>query len=353
MNQKMPVDGLETPVAIVDLDRMERVIQRLQEYLSGHKIANRPHIKTHRIPEIALLQVKAGAVGITCQKIAEAEIMADAGIRDIFLPYNIVGKSKLDRLVALAKRISLAVTADSADVVQGLSSAARGAGITLPVLVEFDTGLGRCGAQSPEEARALSRVIARSDGLKFGGLMTHPHNDKSDPFVAETRALLAGDGIKVATVSYGSTSGMWQAHTRKEVTEYRAGVYVYGDRDSVAKRALKPEECALRVVMTVVSRPTADRGILDGGSKALSSDILGLAGHGSIEEYPEAVIYNLSEEHGWVDFSKCARRPKVGDRVTVLPNHGCVVGNLFNQMAGVRDGKVEVTWKVTARGASY
>jgi len=346
------LEDLETPVAVIDLDRMEAAIARLQEYMTGHKIANRPHIKTHRIPEIARLQLKAGAVGITCQKLAEAEIMADAGVIDIFLPYNIVGNAKLVRLVALAKRIRLSVTADSEPVIKGLADAAAGAGLTLPVAVEFDTGLGRCGAQTPAEVRELARIIASFRKLKFAGLMTHPHNEKSDPFVAEAKSYLAHDGIPVETVSYGSTAGMWQAHTRKEVTEYRAGVYVYGDRDSVRHGALKPNECALRVLMTVVSRPTEDRGILDGGSKALSSDLLGLDGYGAIEEYPEARIYSLSEEHGGVDFSKCGKKPKVGDRVTVLPNHGCVVGNLFNEMVGLRGGKVEATWKVAARGAS-
>jgi D-serine deaminase-like pyridoxal phosphate-dependent protein len=347
------ISELETPVAIVDLDRMEAAIARLQKYLSEHKIANRPHIKTHRIPEIALMQVKAGAIGITCQKLAEAEIMADAGIADIFLPYNIVGTTKLARLLGLVKRVRMAVTADSETTIRGLSGVMGSAGVSLPVLVEFDTGLGRCGVATPGDARTLARLIAQSPGLKFGGLMTHPHNDNSDPFVAETRGLLKADSIPVETVSYGSTSGMWKAHTRKEVTEYRAGVYVYGDRDSVRHGVLTPDECALRVVMTVVSRPTADRGILDGGSKALSSDLLGLDGHGTIEEYPEARIAGLSEEHGNVDFSKCSKKPAVGDRVTVQPNHGCVVGNLFNQMVVVRNGKVEVTWKVAARGASY
>jgi D-serine deaminase-like pyridoxal phosphate-dependent protein len=347
------VTDLETPIAVIDLDRMEASIARLQEYLSGHKIANRPHIKTHRIPEIALRQVGAGAIGITCQKLAEAEVMADGGIRDIFLPYNIIGTVKLARLVGLAKRVHMAVTADSEPVIEGLSGMMKTAGLTLPVLVEFDTGLGRCGAGTPSEARLLAHLISSSPGVKFGGLMTHPHNEKSDSFVAETRALLNSDGIPVETVSYGSTSGMWLAHTRKEANEYRAGVYVYGDRDSVRHGVLKPEECALRVLMTVVSRPTPDRGILDGGSKALSSDLLGLDGYGVIDEYPEARIYNLSEEHGWVDFSKCARKPSVGDRVTVLPNHGCVVGNLFDRMVGIRAGKVELTWKVAARGASW
>src|SRR5690349_20658502 len=158
----MHVDELETPVPVVDLDRLESNIKRLQAYLDEHKIANRPHIKTHRIPEIARMQVDAGAIGITCQKISEAEVMADAGFTDIFLPYNIVGESKLTKLMALARRVKLSVTADSEFVVTGLSKAAQSAGLTLDVLVECDTGGGRCGVQNPQEAAGLARVVAKA-----------------------------------------------------------------------------------------------------------------------------------------------------------------------------------------------
>jgi D-serine deaminase-like pyridoxal phosphate-dependent protein len=181
--------------------------------------------------------------------------------------------------------------------------------------------------------------------------MTYPSNQNTDPFVAATRALLAGDGLVIERVSGGSTPGMWQAHTHPEVNEHRAGMYIYGDRYTVKNGAMKLEECSFKVITTVVSRPTADRGILDGGSKTFSSDLLGLEGYGLILEYPDAVIYGQSEEHGHVDFSQCARKPDIGERVTVVPNHCCVVSNLFNQVAGVRDGKVEVIWPVAARGA--
>jgi D-serine deaminase-like pyridoxal phosphate-dependent protein len=347
----MDISQLETPVAVVDLDKLEANIAGLQRYLDEHGIVNRPHIKTHKIPEIAHMQLEAGAVGITCQKIGEAEVMSRAGIRDIFLPYNIIGEAKLERLLRLARRTNLSVTADSAFTVRGLSLAAQEVGLELPVLVEFDTGLHRCGVQSPREAADLARLIAGSAGLHFGGLMTYPSNENTDPFVRETKALLKPDGLAVERVSGGGTPSMWHAHTHPEVTEHRAGMYIYGDRTTLRSGAMQLDDCALKVLTTVVSRPTADRGILDGGSKTFSSDLLGLEGHGLILEYPEAVIYDQSEEHGHTDFSRCDRKPEIGERVTVIPNHCCVVSNLFNQIVGVRQGQVEVIWPVAARGA--
>jgi D-serine deaminase-like pyridoxal phosphate-dependent protein len=152
---------------VVDLDRLEANMARFQRYLDEHGLANRPHIKTHKIPEIAHMQLDAGAVGITCQKIGEAEVMAQAGIRDIFLPYNIMGEAKLERLMRLARRVKLSLTADSEYTVRGLSQAAQREGLELPVLVEFDGGAKRCGVQSPQEAAGLARMIARSPGLSF------------------------------------------------------------------------------------------------------------------------------------------------------------------------------------------
>ncbi len=347
----MDIADLETPVAVVDLDRLAANIHRLQGYLDEHGIANRPHIKTHKIPEIAWMQLRAGAVGVTCQKISEAEAMAAAGIQAIFLPYNIIGVPKLERLVRLARRVTLSVTADSAYTVRGLSAAAQAGGVTLLVLVEFDGGLQRCGVQSPVAAAELALIIARSPGLRFGGLMTYPSNARTDPFVRETRALLKDEGVTVDCVSGGGSPGMWQAHTHAEVTEHRAGTYVYGDRSMLKSGAMQMDDIAFSVITTIVSRPTADRGILDGGSKTFSSDLSGLEGHGLILEYPEARFYGMSEEHGHVDFSQCPRKPEVGERVTVIPNHCCVVSNLFNQIVGARNGKVEVVWPVAARGA--
>jgi len=251
----------------------------------------------------------------------------------------------------LGRRVNIQVTADSEFVVQGLSSAARLESFELPVLVEFDTGLKRCGVQTPREAAELATRIAQSPGLRFAGMMTYPSNEYTDHFVGQTRELLERSGVKVEIVSGGGTPRMWQAHTYQEVTEHRAGTYVYGDRSIVRSGAMSYEECAFRVICTVISRPTVDRGIIDGGSKTFSSDLLGLEGHGLILEYPQAVIYSQSEEHGHVDFSLCPQKPQIGERVSVIPNHCCVVSNLFNQVVGVRQEQVEVFWPVAARGA--
>ncbi len=348
----MRISELDTPVAIVDLERLEANIARLQSYLDAHGIANRPHIKTHKIPAIAQMQVKAGAIGVTCQKLGEAEVMADAGLSDIFLPYNILGPAKLQRLIALMRRVTLSVTVDSEVTARALSSAVSQSDAPAPldVLVEFDTGMGRCGAQSPGEAADLARLIARLPGLRFGGLMTYPYNEHTQSFVEATRAWLKPEGLSVARVSAGGTPQMWRAHTCPAITEYRAGMYVYGDRYTLQSGAMTLDDCALKVITTVVSRPTVARGILDAGSKVFSSDTLGLDGYGLILEYPEARFYGQSEEHGHVDFSACARKPEIGERVTVIPNHCCPVSNLFDQMVGVRGDQVEGVWQIAARG---
>lgn len=347
----MNISELDTPAIVVDLDRLAANIAAFQAYLDRHAIRNRPHIKTHKIPAIARMQLDAGAAGITCQKLGEAEIMMQAGINDIFLPYNIVGEHKLARLFELARAITISVTVDNEAVLQGLAAAARRSGVSLEVLVEFDTGMGRCGAQTPENAADLARMIARSPGLRFGGLMCYPFNAGTDLFVERTRELLHGDGIPVERVSVGGTAGMWNAHTCRTATEYRAGMYIYGDRYSVAAGAMRLDDCALTVRSTVVSRPTAERAILDGGSKTFSSDLLGQQGYGLLLEYPRARFEALSEEHGIVDVAACASRPVVGEQVHVLPNHCCVVTNLFNTVYGVRQGLVEQSWHVAARGA--
>lgn len=346
----MHIDELDTPVAVVDLDRLEANITRFQAYLTQHGLANRPHVKTHKIPAIAALQMAGGAIGLTCQKVGEAEVMAAAGFDDLFIPYNLLGRAKLDRLMAVAERATVSVTTDSGVVARGLSEAAERAGQTLTVLVECDTGAQRCGVQSPAEAAELAQLIGDLPGLRFGGLMTYPNTAQLDDFARATKAHLAGTGLTVERVSGGGTACMWQAHTHPELTEHRAGMYIYGDWHIVQSGAMTLDDVAFGVLATVVSRPTPARGILDTGSKVLSSDLLGQLGYGHIREYPQAVIEKLSEEHGHVDFSQCERAPEIGERVTVVPNHVCPVTNLLDEVVGARRGLVEVTWPVAARG---
>lgn len=345
--------AIDTPAVLIDLDRVEANLARAQAYADAKGIALRPHIKTHKLPRFAKRALEMGAAGITVQKLGEAEVFADAGIADIFLPYNIIGPAKLARLKALAGRITIAVTADSAETVSGLSQAFADAPSPLTVLVECDTGMGRCGVQSPAAALTLARGIAGSPGLVFGGLMTYPAAGAvaaNARWLAEAKALLTAEGLAPAIVSNGGTPDLWRAHEVAAATEHRPGTYIYMDRYQVEKGVGGLEDCALTVLATVVSRPTPDRAIIDAGSKALSSDTLGLSGFGLIAAYPEAIITSLSEEHGIIDLSASADKPAIGELVRIIPNHACVVSNLFDTVHLISgDGDLE-TVPVAARG---
>lgn len=348
------IDTLQTPCVVIDLDKAEANLQRAQDYADAHGVRLRPHIKTHKLPLFAKRQLELGAIGITCQKLGEAEVMADAGIEDIFLPYNLMAPEKLARLKDLARRVTLAVTADSDYVVDGYAATfADSADAPLNVLIECDTGAGRCGVQTPDDAVALARRIASTPGLVFGGLMTYPPAGNSAgarQWLEEAAAKLADAGLPAKAVSTGGTPDLWRAHETAIATEYRPGTYIYYDRSLVARGVATEEDCALNVLVTVVSRPTADRAIVDAGSKALTSDLLGLSGYGTVMGYPDAVIYGMSEEHGNIDFSASAKKPKVGDRLRILPNHACPVSNLFDHVHLVSGDHVVETVAVAARG---
>jgi D-serine deaminase-like pyridoxal phosphate-dependent protein len=299
------------------------------------------------------LQVRMGAAGITCQKLGEAEVMADADIDDIFLPYNLLGQPKLARAARLAGRIRLSVACDHATVAEGLSAALHRRGLEIPVLVECDTGMARCGVQTPAAALALAQTIDRLPGLRFGGLMTYPptrQHEKVTAFLGETLELCERSGLDARVVSNGGTPEMWRAHEVPGATEHRPGTYIFNDRYIVASGAATMEDCAMRTLVTVVSRPTANRAIIDAGSKTLSSDTLGLDGYGYILGYPDSKIYALDEEHGYVEVRGDGRAPAIGERLQIIPNHACVISNLHDRVVGVRDDEVEVTWAVAARG---
>ena len=350
----MLVQDLDTPAAVVDLDVMENNLRRCQAYLDRHKLRLRPHIKTHKIPEFAHLQLRLGAKGVNCQKIGEAEVMADAGITDILLTYNILGQAKLDRLVALARRTDLQVVADSEVVVDGLSTAMSRAGLTLPVLVECDTGALRCGVTTPAEAVALGQAIDRAPGLVLRGLMTYPPKggvEKTNAWLTKAVDLLHRAGLSAETVSTGGSPDLYSAHRVEVATEHRPGTYIYSDRYHVETHGFGGwEDCALRVHARVVSHAAPDRCVIDAGSKSLSSDLLGLEGHGRIVEHPQWQIYGLSEEHGHVRVPEGAQTPRIGETVTVIPNHACVVTNLYDRIYAARQGRVETFYDVAARG---
>lgn len=345
--------ALETPVPVVDLDVAERNIRRWQARCDKLGIANRPHIKTHKLTGLARFQIDAGAKGICVQKLGEAEVMADAGITDLLLTFNVVGQPKLDRLAALARRTGISVVADNVDVVAGLGRAGRGAGREIAVLVECDTGAGRNGVQNPAAAADLAGVIHRTDGLRYGGLMTYPApgtRKAGAAFLSEARDLIAAAGLETPVISTGGSPEMWSDEGLEVATEYRAGTNVYFDRSLIAFGACTLEDCALRVRTTVVSVPVPDRAILDAGSKALTSDLIGQPDYGCVPGLDDARIYKLNEEHGYLDISGITDKPGVGDVLEVLPNHVCPVSNLFDRIGLSRGGRLLGLTCVDARG---
>jgi D-serine deaminase-like pyridoxal phosphate-dependent protein len=345
-------DDIETPAAVVDADRLERNLARWQEYCDRHELANRPHVKTHRCVEIARRQLGLGAVGITCQKLSEAETMADAGCDDILVPFNIVGVAKLRRLRALLERVALAVSVDDSALLFGLAGAARGAARELSVLVDCDTGLGRTGVATPAAAVDLAAAVTSHDGLRFEGFLTYPAPAGAERFLAEAVTEAERLGLDAAVVSAGGTPSMWESgELRPTVTEYRVGNYAFYDRMSIAAGAASLDDVALTVHATVVSRPAKDRAILDAGSKALTSDLGPDPGHGLVLEAPDSTIEKLSEEHAHVVLAE-GDTLELGQRVRIVPNHACVVVNLYDELAVMRDGALEATWRVAARGRS-
>jgi D-serine deaminase-like pyridoxal phosphate-dependent protein len=349
MSERRPVTALETPVPVIDLDRVERNLARMQAYADEHRLALRPHIKTHKLPRFAQAQVALGAVGITCQKLGEAEVMADAGLDDILISYPLIGPDKARRLAALARRVTMRAAIDNPLALETVALAGQEAGRPIGVLVEFDSGLKRTGVTSVAEALALIAQVKVADGLRFDGLMTYPSSAATADFVRAVRDA----GIALPVVSGGGTPGAAHAHEIAGVTEMRVGTYIYNDRTLVELGAARLEDCAFLVHATVVSRPTETRAILDSGSKTLSSDLVprgAAAGYGLLVDYPDAVIERLSEEHGMVDLGRCERKPALGERVRILPNHVCVVTNLHDAVAVSRDGMVEGIWPVAARG---
>jgi D-serine deaminase-like pyridoxal phosphate-dependent protein len=342
-----------TPAAVVDLDRVERNIARLQAACDAAGLANRPHIKTHKSPLIAAMQRDAGAKGITCQKLGEAEVMAEAGFAEILISYNILGEEKVARLAALMGKTEMIVCVDNPVSIAAAADAAGRAGRPLRVLVECDTGRKRAGVETPGEAVALARMIGDRNGLAFAGFLLYPPETAIPPTQAFLDDALAGvreSGLEPAIISSGGTPNIVNLGKLDGATEHRAGTYVFNDRMMMACGAASLDDCALQVVATVVSRAGLDRGILDAGSKTLTSDIGGLDGHGLILEHPQARIAKFAEEHGFLDLAACNDRPEVGDVVRIIPNHVCVVVNMMERLIATRGNEIVGEIPVAARG---
>jgi len=349
----MNYSDADTPAVLIDLAVVSRNIKNYQKYCDKNRLNLRPHIKTHKIPELAKLQLTAGAVGITCQKVSEAEAMlSEGGIDDILITYNIYGQSKLQRLLQLSSRCNLSVVADNSVCVKGLSDTFKTQSKPLQVLVECDTGALRCGVVTPEEALLLAQEITNLPGLKFGGLMTYPpisQQKKVNRFLELTKTLIEENGITVEIVSIGGSPNMWEVEKIPIGTEYRIGTYIYNDRSLIERKVCREEDCALTVLATVVSIPTPQRAVIDAGSKVLTTDLFGLAGHGHIIDHPHLIISQLSEEHACI-ISDAPTELSIGQKVRIIPNHACVVSNMVDEVLFIDGCKVLKSQNVVARG---
>jgi D-serine deaminase-like pyridoxal phosphate-dependent protein len=361
----MLISELDTPALVVDLDVMERNLSRMADYCREHNLRLRPHTKTHKIPELARKQIESGAGGITVAKLDEAEVMIAAGLDDLLIAYPIVGPTKTARLARLAQRAKIAVSLDSEEAARGISAAVVERGASVGILVELDAGFGRCGVANESDALKLAQTVASLPGLNFQGLMFFPGHFGVLP---EERALLRnqvnelldrgvetfdrGD-LPIKVVCGGSTPTRYESDRFRGVNEVRPGTYIFNDRNTVGVAAASLDDCALSVLVTVVSTSVTGRAVIDGGSKTFSSDRYQAEdgrGFGLIKEDPAAEIERFSEEHGHLNLAQSDRKYTVGERLMVIPNHVCSTVNMHDEVYGVRGDQVETVWRVAARG---
>jgi len=347
------IENFGTPCAVIDLEVVERNIANAQARCDSVGQKNRPHIKTHKSPILAQMQIDAGAQGITCQKLGEAEVMANAGITDILIATNLLGAARSGRLAALQKRLPLKVCADNPVSLTAYAAAAADANRAMDVLIECDTGAQRAGVETPEEVLQLAELIRADPMLEFAGLLFYPPLSgwpDTQEFLNAVTPKLESLGLIARIVSTGGTPNFVNMGKLAGATEHRAGTCIFNDRMMIEAGVATLDDCAYQIYTSVVSRGGSERGILDAGSKTLTSDSGGLDGFGHIIEHPTARIHKFAEEHGFLDLSGCNHKPEVGEIVRVVPNHVCVSVNMFDQLVGVRSGKIEQVIPVAARG---
>lgn len=356
---------IETPAAIVDLDRLERNLDRAAAYATAHGISLRPHVKTHKTAWIGAEQVRRGAVGLTCATPRETEVMS-AVSHDLLLAYPPVGESRAARIASLPTAVRVVVAVDSTEAIDEMERAAARAKRSVGVYVEIDMGMHRVGVRDADAAIALARRVQRSPSLTYDGIAFYPGHirepvDAQDVAIEQlnttlhaTLEALDAAGAHPASVSGGSTPTLWHTHRLKGVTEMRPGTYVYNDRTTAEIAACGWDDCAFTVLSTVVSTAVDGQAVIDAGTKSLGREPLrgaeGGGGYGSLLEHPEVVVKGMSEEHGLLDLSRSSWTPRVGEIVRVIPNHVCIVVHLNDTMHGVRGDSVERSWPVEARG---
>ncbi len=356
---------LSTPALTIDLDVVERNLDKMADICRRQGVGLRPHTKTHKVPEVARMQLDRGAVGLTVAKVGEAEVMAAAGLDDILVAFPVFGGEKLWRLAQLARWRRVLISLDDEATAAVCSRAMSEQGVTLGVLVEFDVGFQRCGLAPGHGLVELAKKIRKLPGLEFRGLMTYFGNvwgteeerAKEAKQVAERveRALAAfrDEGMAIDIVSGGSTPSAQFAGQVRGLTEIRPGTYVYNDLNTFHQGACTLEDCAGRVLATVVSTAVPGRAIIDAGSKTFSSDLLGSgpkSGFGFVVEAPDAPLVKLNEEHGHLDITKSKHHFRVGEVLTVIPNHICTCVNMHDEIFLRRGEEVVGSLPVAARG---
>lgn len=365
----MTLEEIDTPALVVELPVLERNLERMALYCRQRGFRLRPHVKTHKIPEIARMQLALGAAGLTVAKTSEAEVMIrEAGARDVLVAFPVVGEGKTRRLAALARQASIEVAVDGFEAAEGLARAARAEGVRFGLLLDLDVGYHRTGFASVEALAAAAERIRALEGVELRGVFCFPGQvmeapaDQAEPMAGigarlrAARDALQALGVASPRVSSGSTPTAYQSHLAQVIDEVRPGTYVFNDSNYLAAGAHGPEDCALTVHATVVSAAVPGQVVIDGGSKTFSSDAAfsrdPAAGpsYGRVLDLPGARFFKCSEEHGWIDVSRCPRPPKVGDRLRVVPNHACPAVNLHDRVYGARGGRVEAFWRVAARG---
>ncbi len=369
----MPLIEIDTPALLVDLDALERNLQRMADAVAKTSAKLRPHAKTHKSPEIARMQIERGAVGVCCQKVSEAEAMVRGGVQNVLVSNEVAGRRKVDRLARLAREADVSVCTDNRANVVELAHAAERAGIRLPVLVEIDVGGKRCGVPAGAPAVELARTIAASKHLRFAGLQAYHGSaqhirdfserkaaiDHAVALTADTVDALKRVGLSCDIVG-GAGTGTFQFEAASGVyNELQAGSYVFMDADYARNRVANGDaftdfEHALFVYVTVMSTPVPERAVVDAGHKALSND----SGMPELVGFAGASYGRPSDEHGVLDLTRCNDRPLLGDKVLLIPGHCDPTVNLHDWYVGVRgfagpNAVVESVWPIAARGALF
>ena len=352
---------LDTPALLIDLDKMESNIQTMAAYFTTVNAMLRPHVKTHKTPMIAHKQIAAGAIGVTCAKLGEAEAVIHAGIRDVLIANQVVGSHKIARLINLARHAEIMVAVDHPENVQAISEAAAAKGVTVRMLVEVNIGMDRCGVEPGKPAFALAQQIHQSPNLKFEGLMGYEGHTVARPDqneretaareamqrLIDTKHYLEKHGVAVAIMSGGGTGTFNITGSMPEMTEIQAGSYVFMDATYRNVKGVGEQfDCSLSVLATVVSHPSPDRVIVDTGLKVLAKEFgipqpIGITG---------AEMTGLSEEHGKMELADTRAPLTPGDKLEILPTHCCTTVNLHDRYYGIRTGIVETVWNIAARG---